>query len=125
MTRWYWQRIGGTIVEQFPEVKRSGTCGQRLTDGINIKNGQHIIARPGEINLGSKDIIVIQTKAARLGMYLMDQAFFSARLMESFLPRSIESVALCLDDDSVLRPLFENFPNMKVVVYPKGSPLQS
>ena len=125
MTRWYWQRIGGTLVEEFPAVNCSGTCGQRLIDGIIIKNEQHIIARPEEINLEGKDIIVIQTKAARLGMYLMGQAFFSASLMESFLPRSIESVALCLDDDSVLRPLFENFPNMKVVVYPKGLPLQS
>ena len=125
MTRWYWQRIGGTLIEEFPAVKRSSTCGQRLIDGIIIKNEQKYIARPEEIHLKGKDIIVIQTKAARLGMYLMGQAFFSAKLMEPFFPRSIESVALCLEDDSVLGPFFEISPNMNVVVYPKGFPLQS
>ena len=68
-----------------------------------------------------KDIIVIQTKASRLGMYLMGQAFFSARGFSRInKPRSIVAVALCSRDDAVLRPLFEHYPNMHVVVCPLG-----
>ncbi len=52
-------------------------------------------------------------------MYLMGQAFFSAQLIEKFNPRSILSVALCTQDDKVLRPLFEQYPGMKVVIYPE------
>jgi len=65
-----------------------------------------------------QDVIVVQTKAARLGMYLMGQAFFSAQLMQRFKPRLVESVALVARDDEVLRPLFEQYPGMRVVVCP-------
>lgn len=54
----------------------------------------------------------------RLGMYLMGQAFFSAQLIQRFHPRSVVSVALCLQDDAVLRPLFEHYAGMRVVVCP-------
>jgi hypothetical protein len=40
--------------------------------------------------------VIVQTKANRLGMYLLGQAFFSAQLMRRFHPRSVESVALVL-----------------------------
>jgi hypothetical protein len=62
--------------------------------------------------------VVLQTKNERLGMYLMGQAFFSAQLMQRFRPRSVESVALVAQDDDVLRPLFEQYAGMRVVVYP-------
>ena len=38
--------------------------------------------------------------------------------MKPFLPRSVESVALVAQDDSVLRPLFEQYEGMRVVVCP-------
>ena len=51
---------------------------------------------------------------------LMGQALFSAQLVLPFKPRSVESVALVLRDDAVLRPLFEQYPGMRVVVCPSG-----
>ena len=57
--------------------------------------------------LKDQDIIVVQANSSRLGMYLMGHAFFAAQLMRAFEPRSVESVALVLRDDEVLRPLFE------------------
>ena len=90
-----------------------------FVDGVIIKGGDFRIAKQSEISLEGKDVIVIQTKASRLGMYLMGQAFFSAQLIKRFNPRSVMSVALCNRDDSELRPLFEQYPNMKVVVYPE------
>jgi hypothetical protein len=118
MTRWYWQQVGGTLVEEFVAVDGTSTCGRRVLDGVLIKDGEFRTAQQSEISLEGKDIIVIQTKASRLGMYLMGQAFFSAQLIQRFNPRSVVSVALCGQDDSVLRPLFEQYPNMKVVVCP-------
>ena len=51
-------------------------------------------------------------------MYLMEHAFFAAQLMRAFEPRSVESVALVLRDDEVLRPLFEQYTGLRVVVCP-------
>jgi hypothetical protein len=116
MTRWYWQQVGGTLIEEFVAVEPTPTCGRRVLDGVIIKDGEYRIAKQSEVSLDGKDIIVVQTKASRLGMYLMGQALFSAQLMPRFKPRSVVSVALCCQDDSVLRPLFEQYPHMKVIV---------
>jgi hypothetical protein len=118
MTRWYWQQVGGTLIEEFCAVPRSHSCGTRLLDGVTIKGGEFRIARQREVSIEGKDVIVVQTKASRLGMYLMGQAFFSAQLMQKFGPRSVESVALVAQYDDVLGPLFEQYPGMRVVVCP-------
>lgn len=88
----------------------------RYVDAIIIPDGESKIAKAGEVSLEGKDIICIQAKHGRLGMYLMGQAFFSERLLQKFKPRTIVSVALCTEDDSTLRPLLESYPSMKVVI---------
>ena len=118
MTRWYWQQVGGTLIEEFCAVPRSRECSNRLIDGVIIKGEEFRIARQSEIDVSGKDIVVVQAKARRLGMYLMGQAFFSAQLLKRFEPRSIESVAIVTKDDAVLRPLFEQYEGMHVVVCP-------
>ena len=118
MTRWYWRQVGGTLIEEFCAVPRSRNCGVRLLDGVIIKGGEFRLAKQSEISIDGQDIVVVQTKAERLGMYLMGQAFFSTQLMRRFQPRSIESVALVAKDDDLLRPLFEQYPAMRVVVCP-------
>lgn len=67
MTRWYWQQVGGTLVEEFVAVQRSATCAPRLLDGVIITGGETRIARRSEVSLEGKDVIVVQTKASRLG----------------------------------------------------------
>jgi hypothetical protein len=52
-------------------------------------------------------------------MYLMGQALFSRELMKPFRPASIRTVALCAKDDSVLRPLAEEY-GIEVVVDEPG-----
>jgi hypothetical protein len=122
MTRWYWQQVGGTLIEEFCAVPRSSSCSVRLLDGVIIRGGEFHMARQSEVSIEGQDIIVIQAKFRRLGMYLMGQAFFSAQLMHRFRPHSVESVALVTKDDDVLRPLFEQYPGMHVVVYPHERP---
>jgi hypothetical protein len=118
MTRWYWQQVKGTLIEEFVAVQGTLTCGRRVLDGVIIKGREFWIAQQCEVSLEGKDIIVIQTKASRLDMSLMGQTFFSAPFMQRFKPLSVVSVALCSQDDAVLRPLLEQYPNMHVVVCP-------
>ena len=112
----YWKTVGGTLIEEFPAVKQSKTTGRRLMDAVIIINGPKQKANWRDVSLKNKDIIVVQAKSKRLGMYLMGQTLFSALLMKRFKPASIRSVALCKKDDSVLRPMLERYKGMEVVV---------
>ena len=118
MIRRYWNAVGGTLVEEFPVVRRSATCARRLVDAIILPQGEHRRAKHSEVTLEGQDVIVVQAKAERLGMYLMGQAVFSAELVKRFQPASIRSVALCSRDDSELRPLLAAFPHVEVVIDP-------
>jgi hypothetical protein len=118
MTGWYWQQVGGTLIEEFVAVEGTSLCGRRVLDGLMILDGEFRMAPQSAVSLAGQDVIVIQTKASRLGMYLMGQACLSAQLIQRFNPRSVAFVALCNQDDTVLRPLFEPYPNMQVVVCP-------
>ena len=50
-------------------------------------------------------MVVIQTKASRLGMSVLGQALFSAEILRAAGPREIRTIALCTADDELLRPL--------------------
>jgi len=116
MIRSYWRKIRGTLIEEFLAVKASPTCGSRRLDAVILPKGEFRIAHWKEVSLKDKDIIVVQAKANRLGMYLMGQALFSAALVKRFKPRSVRSIALCKKDDSELRPLLKRYRHIKVVV---------
>lgn len=119
MTRWYWRRMGGTLIEEFPAVRRNtADHGRRLIDGVILANGKDEMADWREVSVEDKDIIVVQAKRGRLGMYLMGQTFFSAKLMERFKPKSIKSIALCERNDSILGPILERYPHIEIVFYP-------
>lgn len=56
-------------------------------------------------DISGKDVIIIQTKSSRIGMYLLGQAYFSKFLVEKLGPNSIKLVAICGDDDIVIGQL--------------------
>ena len=112
----YWHRVGGTIVFEFPMVRGSATCGKRHLDALILPNGETKIASAHDLSLAGEDIIIVQAKDNRLGMYLMGQAVFSVELMRKFNPKSIRSIALCTKDCSVLRPLLDKYPEVEVVI---------
>ena len=116
LTRQYWKSIGGTLIEEFPAVTRGDANSRRLLDGVVILGAEHRIAKASEVDIEGKDIVVIQTKVNRLGMYLMGQAFFSRELMKKFKPKSIKTVAICGKDDTAMRELCDEF-EIEVVVY--------
>ena len=122
MIRWYWEQVGGTLCEEFHAVPRSTRHARRLIDAVILPDGQRTAVHWRDLDLNGRDVVVVQAKANRLGMYLMGQALFSARLLEQrFSPKSVRSVALCRTDDVILRSLFEAIPGMEVVVVPAGS----
>ena len=116
LTRRYWDEVGGTLVEEFPAVLRGSGNAQRLIDGVIILGESKRIAKPSEVSIKSKDIIVLQTKANRLGMNLMGQAIVSKKLMEKFEPKSIRSIAICSEGDSVLEQYLAEY-GIELVVY--------
>ena len=116
LTRKFWNEVGGTLIEEFLAVSKGKDNAQRLIDGVIILDGETRIAKTSEVNIKGKKIIVIQTKASRLGMYLMGQSIISRDLMMKFEPGHIRSVILCNKDDSVLRPIAESY-GLEVVIY--------
>src|SRR5262249_32398858 len=116
MIREYWRRVGGMLLEEYPAVARSASCGPRRLDAIILPTGEHRISSWRDVSLEGQDVIVVQAKASRLGMYLMGQALFSVELVRKFKPASIRSVILCGRDDAVLRPLLAAHPSVELVV---------
>ncbi len=115
MIRRYWEKVGGTLVEEFMAVPLRRGQGRRMIDGVIVLGGPKKIMKASEVDLADKDIIVIQAKAKRLGMTLMGQAVFSPKLMMQFKPGSIRSVAICAETDVVLEPLLKPY-GVEVVV---------
>jgi hypothetical protein len=124
ITRWYWHQLGGLLVEEYCLVDRASTCGGRWVDALVLPGRETRIAARGEkIDIASGErAVLVQTKASRLGMYLMGQTVFSAELLRRRCPAAaIESVALCMRDDEVLRPLLEAHTGCRVVVAPRSA----
>lgn len=123
ITRWYWKELGGLLIEEFCLVDRAPKCGPRWADALILPERESGSGKRGEkIDIASGDrAVIVQTKRSRLGMYLMGQTLFSAELLRRRFPSArIESVALCTQDDEVLRSLLEAHEGCSVVVVPPG-----
>ena len=126
MTLWYWNQVGGTLIEEYVLVPATATQGRRAVDGLIILGEEKRILPAGsKVDISGKDVVVVQAKNHRLGMSLMGQALFSGELVKRLNPKSFRSVAVCIADDPVLRPLIEAYEWCKVVVYPGESPINT
>lgn len=126
MTRWYWRVINqgkGLLIREFPAVEggQGRAEGKRYIDGVIIC-GQQSGDRKGTVadrkKVKGKKVIVIQSKAKRLGMYLMGQTLFSRDLILAKGAKSVRSVAVCRKDDKVMRPLLLAHDNIEVYFCP-------
>jgi hypothetical protein len=118
MTRAFWAEIGGTLIEEYLVVPSGPNQGRRLLDAIILPDGPTEIRHWKEVGLRGQNVVIVQTKASRLGMYLMGQTLFSIELVKPLKPKSIRSVALCNRDDAILRPFLESFEGCEVRVMP-------
>jgi hypothetical protein len=117
LTRWYWNKTGGLLIEEFPVVDASLDRGKRNLDGLIVLGEPKSISASKNFDIRGKDVIVIQTKTKRLGMYLMGQCLFSRDLVLKHGVNSARSVAICTKDDAILKPLLEAHEGCEVVVF--------
>ena len=117
MTRWYWEQVGGLLIEEYTLVRRSPTNASRYVDGLIVLGGPTEISTQRDFDVAGRDVIAVQAKAKRLGMLLMGQCLFSRDLVRAMGPNSVRSVALCTRDDAVLRPLLQSHEGCEVVIY--------
>jgi hypothetical protein len=118
MTRWFWEQTGGLLIEEFPLVQAGPGNAARFADGLIVLDEPAAISTNRDFNIEGHDVMVIQTKAKRLGMYLLGQTVFSLELVLRLQPKSARAVALCSQDDSVMRFLLESRQDCSVVVCP-------
>ena len=124
MTERYWNGEG-TLVLEFLAVRRSPTNGYRIIDGVILPDGESKKAHWRDVDIRGKDVICVQTKASRVGMYLLGQALFSrALLLRECGARSVRTVALCTKGDSVLEPIAAEY-GVEVVVMDPPPPKDS
>ena len=128
MTRWYWRTVNkrqGLLIEEFPAVKRDGTAGKnkRHIDGIIVlgEKAERRGPRKGDRELvEGKRVIVIQSKARRLGMSLIGQVVVSRELLKDLKAKVVKSVGVCREDDQILRAVLGRFKKCEAVVYRRG-----
>jgi len=115
MTEAFWQQHAhGAFIPEYCLVRRSGDCGGRYVDALILPDERHGRARFADhATLTGRNVIVVQTKASRMGMYLMGQALFSARLALACGAKSVRAILLCTAPDSVLLPLLKDFPESR------------
>ena len=118
-TRQYWQSVGGLLIEEFVAVKRNTDWGKRQMDGLIVLGEETGIHSSNTFDISGRDVIVIQTKKGRIGMYLLGQAYFSKFLIERHKPKSVKSVALCGENDQVMQELADEHGVEIVVIEEK------
>jgi hypothetical protein len=101
-TRKFWESIGGLLIEEFEVVKKSESSARRLIDGVIVLDEETRVHHSTKFDITGKDVVVVQTKANRLGMYLLGQALFSKKLIKKHNPKSIRTVAICGKGDEVM-----------------------
>lgn len=112
-----WERMGGTLIREYPIVVGTRSQGARRIDAIILVGEPTRERAAHEVSdLSDYHVVVVQAKDARLGMYLMGQTLFSKVLVERIHhPRSVRALALCKARDAVMGPLLEEFPGIEVV----------
>ena len=118
-TRKYWSSVGGLLIEEFHAIRSDvpNNISKRAIDGVIVLGEVNAIQVGGNYDFKGKDIIVVQTKSNRLGMYLMGQAYYSGLIMKRFEPRSIKAVAICGKSDAEMEKLCEE-SGVEVLVLP-------
>jgi hypothetical protein len=103
------------LIEEFVAIEGSKCNGRRPIDGLIVLCEPKAIHAGNTHNITEKDVIIIQTKRRRIGMYLLGQAYFSKFLVERHAPKSIKCVAICGKSDTVMEELAKSH-GVEVVV---------
>jgi hypothetical protein len=124
MTEGFWQAVvPGAFIAEYPLVRKASDRGERRVDALILPDERHGRARAVDFpDLHGRNVVIVQTKAGRMGMYLMGQAVFSARLATMKGAAHVRSILLCHDSDAALMPLLAPFPNVEVWLSDRADP---
>ncbi len=133
MTRWYWEKANrgrGLLIEEFGAIKRNEKRGhnKRHMDGVivlGLKSGRRGPSEGDRKLVQGKKVIVIQSKARRLGMSLIGQVVVSRELLRNLKAKEVRSVGVCTEDDKILRRILRRFEGCSSVVYKPGKKKRS
>jgi hypothetical protein len=118
MTEAFWMHHAkGAYLPEYCLVRRDKKidCGGRWADAVILLDEPHGRANFSDFpTLKGRNVVVVQTKASRMGMYLMGQAVFSAQLVRVQGAASVRSILLCTRADVVLLPFLEPYPEVEV-----------
>lgn len=116
MTEGFWHSYAkGTFLPEYPLVWAQTDRAVRRADAVILPDEPDSRANVRDYpSLSGRKVIVVQTKPGRMGMYLMGQALFSARLVMAQGATSVRSILLCHRTDAALLPLLEPFPEVEV-----------
>ncbi|MDF0602894.1 hypothetical protein P1J78_19300 [Psychromarinibacter sp. C21-152] len=116
LTEHFWQVCcNGAYIPEYRLVRKSNGIAERRADAVILPNEQHRRAtRVDYPDLTGRDVVVVQTKANRLGMSVMGQALFSAQLIHRHGASSVRSIILVTAGDAVLEQLLLPFPDIEV-----------
>jgi hypothetical protein len=128
MTRWYWREVNkrkGLLIREFPAVEggKGRSEGKRHIDGVIVcgrKSGDRKGRSSDRAMIKDKTVIVIQSKAKRLGMYLIGQTIVSRELMKSLGAKVRRSIALHRKNDPVMEEVLLRFKKCEAVRYTPG-----
>ena len=126
MTVWYWRTLNagkGLLIREFPAVEggKGRAEGKRHIDGVIIcgkKSGNRKGRKGDRAKVKGKKVIVIQSKAKRLGMYLIGQTIVSRELMKVLGAKVVKSVAVHRKDDQMMLKVLKRFKKCEAAVYP-------
>src|SRR5262245_5642757 len=112
MTECFWQtECNGAFVQEYPLTITGTDRARRSADPIILPDEEqrrawsvHFPSLPGV------NVVIVHTQAQTLGMFLMGQAPFSARLVQALGAKSVRSILLCAESDAALHPLLAPFP---------------
>ena len=124
MTEGFWlSQANGRFFAEYPLVRVAADRATRLVDGLILPDEPHGRGNwRDHASLSGRRVIVIQAKVGRMGMYLMGQALFSARLALACGAASVRSILLCHQPDGALLPLLKPFREVEVWLSDPNSP---
>jgi hypothetical protein len=125
MTRWYWEEVNrgrGLLIEEFGAIRRNEKRGhnKRHMDGVivlGLKSGRRGPLKDDQKLVKGRRVIVIQSKARRLGMSLIGQVVVSRELLRNLKAKDVRSVGVCTEDDKILRRILRRFKGCSSIVY--------
>jgi len=125
MTVWYWRTLNagkGLLIRELTAVEggNGGAEGKRHIDGVIIcgkKSGNRKGRKGDRAKVKGKKVVVIQSKAKRLGMYLIGQTIVSRELMKVLGAKVVKSVAVHRKDDPVMLKVLKRFKKCEAVLY--------